>query len=77
MAETLVTLARKWEDGQMNLERAAKLAARLDFPEKRTDTDGEIWYDGEDANTTAAVYAELSSYRATVFLEATLAAQTD
>lgn len=77
MADTLVALAREWDEGRLTLRDAATRAAHLEFPEKRVDPDGEIWYEGEDRNTTAAVYAELSSYRATVFLEAVLDAQTD
>lgn len=56
MAETLETIAKEWAAELITLDEAVERAKVLDFPKKIREPDGEIWYDGDEANTSLAVY---------------------
>lgn len=66
----LVTLATDWDAGRLKLQDAVNKATQLKFPKKERDTDGEVWFDGDESNTTAAVYAVLPVAKANEFLKA-------
>lgn len=66
----LVNLATDWDAGRLSLQDAVNQATQLKFPKRKRDPDGEVWFDGDDNNTTAAVYAALPAPKANEFLKA-------
>ena len=54
--DTLVSLAKQWAAGEIELEEVLKIAKTLDYPEYREDFEG-FYLEGEMENSLTAVSA--------------------